>query len=137
MHRRLGLLLLLLPLAVPAARAFAQDHGTAKPNLILEEVVRGMPTDENQSVRILTATLQPGDRTVAHTHRFPVGVYVLEGTFTLELKGRQPISVKAGEGLIEPANIEMVGYNRSNSEPTRVVIFYVATPGAPFLDLVH
>ena len=61
-----------------------------------------MPRDEQQSVRIMTATFKPGDQTVRHTHRFPVAVYVLEGTFTLELKGRPPIAVKAGEALVEP-----------------------------------
>jgi len=66
-----------------------------------------------------------------------VAVYVLEGTFTLELKGRPPIAVKAGEALVEPPDTEMVGYNRSTTDPTRVVIFYVATPGTPFLDLLH
>jgi len=39
----------------------------------------------------------PGDRTPFHTHRFPVTVYVLEGTFTLELEGRGTVIVKAGK----------------------------------------
>jgi len=136
MHRHRWFLLALGGLAwtIPAP---AQQPGFAKPELVLEEVVRGMPQSEHQSVRIMTATFRPGDRTVAHTHRFPVAVYVLEGTFTLELKGRPPVAVKAGEALVEPANVEMVGYNRSAAEPTRVVIFYVATPGIPFLDPVH
>jgi quercetin dioxygenase-like cupin family protein len=64
-------------------------------------------------------------------------VYVLEGVFTLELKGQAPLSVKAGEAILEPAQIEMTGYNRSATDPTRVVIFYVSTPGMPFLDLMH
>jgi quercetin dioxygenase-like cupin family protein len=66
-----------------------------------------------------------------------VGVYVLEGVFTLELKGREPLSVKSGEAMVEPAGVEMTGYNRSATDPTRVVIFYVSTPGMPFLDMVH
>jgi quercetin dioxygenase-like cupin family protein len=117
--------------------ALAQQPGITKPNLVLEEVIKGMPRDEQQSVRIMTATFKPEDQTVRHTHRFPVAVYVLDGTFTLELKGRPPIAVKAGEGLVEPPDTEMVGYNRSTTEPARVVIFYVATPGTPFLDMLH
>ena len=31
---------------------------------------------------------QPRDRTLFHTHRFPVTVYVLEGVFTMEMEGR-------------------------------------------------
>jgi quercetin dioxygenase-like cupin family protein len=127
----------ILAAAGTAAPAAGQEKGLARPHLVLEQVIDGMPRDEKQSVRIMTAVFQPGDRTVTHTHRFPVGVYVLEGAFTLELKGRPPITVKAGEGLLEPPNIEMTGYNRSTTEPTRVVIFYVARPGTPFLDLIH
>jgi quercetin dioxygenase-like cupin family protein len=69
-----------------AATAPAQEHsqyGLAKPYLVLEQIVDGLPRDAKQTVRVLTATFKPGDRTVPHTHRFPVTVYVLEGTFTL------------------------------------------------------
>jgi len=123
-----------------AATALAQEHGQqglARPNLVLEQVVDGLPRDARQSVRVLTATFKPGDRTVPHTHRFPVTVYVLEGAFTLELKDRPPIVVKAGEAIVEPPNVEMTGYNRSASELTKVVIVYVSTPGTPFLDPSH
>jgi quercetin dioxygenase-like cupin family protein len=119
------------------ASALAQDSGGVRPNLVLEQVVEAMPQDSKQSVRIMTATFKPGDKTVPHTHRFPVGVYVLEGVFTLELKGRAPLHVKAGEAIVEPPNVEMTGYNRSATELTKVVIFYVSTPGMPFLDHVH
>jgi quercetin dioxygenase-like cupin family protein len=124
-------------LAVLSAAAAAQEHGLARPNLVLEQVVEGLPRDAKQSVRVLTATFKPGDRTVPHTHRFPVTVYVLEGAFTLELKDRPPITIKAGEALVEPPNVEMTGYNRSNSDVTRVVIVYVSTPDTPFLDPLH
>src|SRR5205085_3297579 len=69
----------------------------SKPNLLLREVVQGMPRGATQEVRVLTATFQPGDQTVFHTHRSPVTVYVLEGEFTLELEGRPPVTVRAGQ----------------------------------------
>ena len=115
--------------------ALAREQGLAKPNLILHEKVAGMPVATQQDVRVMTAVFKPGDRTVTHTHRFPVTVYVLEGSFTLELAGRDPIVVKAGESLVEPANVKMTGYNRSATEPLRVVIFYVSDVDTPFLDL--
>ena len=115
------------------------SHGSdlARPNLALRQMVEAMPTGQRQEVRVLTATFKPGDRTVTHTHRFPVTVYVLEGDFTLELDGREPIVVKAGEALVEPPLVKMTGYNRSASKPTRVVIFYVSDSDTPFLDLTH
>lgn len=127
-------LALALLASMPAA---AQDAGLARPNLLLKETVTGMPRGERQEVQVLTATFRPGDRTVLHTHRHPVTVYVLEGTFTLELEGRETATVRAGEALVEPPGVRMTGYNRSADAPLRVVIVYVAEPGTPFLDLAH
>ena len=115
----------------------AHAQGTAKPDRIFSEVVSGMPTLERQAVRVLTASFKPGDRTVFHTHRSPVTVYILEGAFTLELEGRSPITVKAGQAFVEPPNVKMTGYNRSATESLRLVIFYVSEPDTPFLDVLH
>ena len=114
--------------------SMAQAQGAAKPDMILKEVVSGMPKGERQEVRVLTASFKPGDKTAFHTHRFPVTVFVLDGAFTLELEGRAPVVVKAGQAFVEPPNVKMTGYNRSTTEPLRVVIFYTSDPDTPFLD---
>ena len=116
--------------------AVAQENSTARPNIIHRELVAGMPRGDRQEVHVITASFKPGDKTVFHTHRFPVTVYVLEGAFTLELEGRAPVTVKAGEAFVEPPNVKMTGHNRS-TEPLKVVVFYFSDPGTPFLDLVH
>jgi len=109
----------------------------AKPTVINTAKTSGMPTGENQQITVLTATLKPGDQTPLHTHRFPVTVYVLGGTFTLEMDGREMVSVSAGQSMVEPPNVKMTGYNKSASEDMRVVIFYVSDPDTPFLDRAH
>ena len=70
--------------------AFVQD---AKPDLVVKEIVAGMPKGDKQEIAILTATIEPGQKTPFHTHRFPVGVYILEGAFTLEIEGREPVVI--------------------------------------------
>jgi quercetin dioxygenase-like cupin family protein len=115
----------------------AQGPGIARPNVLVKEIVQGMPTGKMQEVQVLTATIKPGDKTPFHTHRFPVTAYILEGAFTLEMEGHAPVTVKAGNAIVEPPNVKMTGYNRSNTEPVRVLIFYVSEPGTPFLDPVH
>ena len=132
MRRSFRLASALLLLAGPA---LAQDGATAKPELLLRGIIAGMPRGDKQEVRVLTATLNPGDRTPHHTHRFPVTVYVVEGAFTLEMEGRAPVIVKAGEAMVEPPNVAMTGYNRE-STPLKVLIFYVSDPDTPFLDPV-
>jgi quercetin dioxygenase-like cupin family protein len=118
--------------------SMAQERSTAKPPPpLLREIVQGMPKGERQEVQILTATLKPGEKTPFHTHRFPVTVYVLEGTFTLEMEGRAPVVVNAGQAMVEPPQVKMTGYNRSNTESMRALIFYVSDPETPFLDPAH
>ena len=117
--------------------ATGQEQGVIKPQLLLNEIVQGMPKGERQDVRVLTASFQQGDKTMFHTHRFPVTVYVLEGTFTLEMEGREPVTVKAGQAMVMPPHVKMTGYNRSSAESLRMVMFSVSDPDTPFLDPIH
>ena len=126
-----------LALMVTSSASMAQQMAAKPPPPILSEIVQGMPRGESQQVRVITATLKPGEQTPFHTHRFPVTAYILEGAFTLEMEGRTPVTVKAGQALVEPPNVKMTGYNRSSTEPTRVVIFYVSDPDTPFLEQAH
>ena len=123
--------------AVSSTAAHAQAPGQAAPKLVLKESVQQMPRSDTQEVRVLTASFKPGDKTVFHTHRSPVTVYVLEGQFTLDLEGREPVVISTGQAYVEPPGVKMTGYNRSATEPLRVVIFYVSEPGTPFLDPAH
>jgi len=115
----------------------AQEKHIVKPQTVISEIVEGMPKGEKQQVRVLTATFQPGDQTLFHTHRFPVTVYVLEGAFTLEKEGQQPVTVKTGEAMLMPPSVKMTGYNKSATERLRLVVFYVSDPDTPFLDAIH
>ena len=122
-------------LSAPLA-AWAQP-APARPELIRRETVAGMPRGEMQEIQVLRARFAPGQATVFHTHRFPVTVLILEGAFTLEMEGRPPITIRAGEAFVEPPGVRMTGYNRSATDPISLVIFYVGDPGTPFLDMIH
>jgi len=117
--------------------AMAQEQGVIKPQLLLSEIVQGMPKGDSQEIRVLRASFQPGDKTMFHTHRFPVTVYVLEGAFTMEMEGREPLTVKAAQAMVMPPHVKMTGYNRSSMAPLQLVIFSVSDPNTPFLDPIH
>ena len=134
MRKPIGITLALVALTAPLT-SVAQAPGPPLP--LLREIVEGMPKGEKQEVRVIAATLKPGEATPFHTHRFPVTVYVLEGTFTLEMEGRPPVTANAGQAIVEPPQVKMTGYNRSSTEPMRVVIFYVSDTETPFLDVAH
>jgi len=116
--------------------ASAQDAGMAKLMPLHREVVQGMPRAAEQEVRVLLATLLPGDVTPHHSHRFPVTVFMLEGTFTLALDGRVPVEIAAGEVFVEPMGTNMTGSNKGTI-PARMALFYVSDPDAPFADQVE
>jgi quercetin dioxygenase-like cupin family protein len=113
----------------------AQDTGMAALTPLHREVVSGLPRTADQEVRVLFATLLPGDVTPYHRHRFPVTVYMLEGTFTLELDDRDPVSIAPGQVYVEPAGVNMTGRN-AGDVPARMALFYVCEPGTPFADPV-
>ena len=125
-------------LVLASGGAVGQESGLVRPDPpALREVVSGMPKGERQEVRVLTATFKPGDKTVFHTHRFPVTVYIHEGAFTLEMEGKAPVTIKAGQAMVEPPNVKMTGHNRSATDPIRLVIFYVSDPDTPFFEPVQ
>jgi quercetin dioxygenase-like cupin family protein len=77
--QRITPVLTLAALALTSGGAVGQERGIVRPDPpVLREIVSGMPKGERQEVRVLTATFKPGDKTVFHTHRFPVTVYILE-----------------------------------------------------------
>jgi hypothetical protein len=49
---------------VVSSLTMAQEQGVVKPQLLLSEVVQGMPKGERQEVRVLTANFQPRDKTL-------------------------------------------------------------------------
>jgi len=112
-----------------------QDSGMAKLNPLHREMVRGMPMLPDQEIRVLSATLLPGDATPRHSHRHPVTVYMLEGRFTLEIDGREPIDIDAGQVFVEPSHVSMTGRNKAEI-PARMALFYVCAPDEPFADPV-
>jgi len=103
--------------------------------VVLRARVATMSTISAQEVRVMTGELEPGEQTPRHSHRFPVIVYVLEGSFSLDLADGRTLVAKAGEAILEPAHVAMVGHNRT-AEITRLVMTCVSEPDVPFADVV-
>lgn len=132
MHEKSNVETMIAGLTVGLTRS-AQDAGMAKLTPLHREVARGMPTAQDQEIRVLFATLLPGDVTPCHAHRHPVTVYMLEGTFTLELDGRDPVNIEAGQVFVEPSGVNMTGGNKGDV-PARMALFYVCEPDEPFAE---
>jgi quercetin dioxygenase-like cupin family protein len=88
------------------------------------------PKGDRLEARVRPITLQPGMGDW-HTHPTPIVIYVIEGTFTVEIKGMGMTQLKPGEAVLEPPNTVLRAGNPGQS-PTRVVVFQVAPSEASF-----
>lgn len=129
--------LVTIGLALASLAAYPDQGGQAKPEMIAKNVVLGMPTALSQEIRVLTATLQPGTRSVFHTHRSPVTTYVMEGELSLETEGNDPAVYSAGQVFFEKPDVPTTAYNASTTVPAKVIIFYVSDLDTPFLDPIN
>lgn len=134
MHQNSNVETMISALDVGVTRSL-QDSGVAKLMPLHREIVQGMPSAASQEVRVLHATLLPGDVTPHHSHRHPVTVFMLEGTFTLDLEGQPRVEIGTGSVFVEPAGVNMTGSNKGDV-PARMALFYVCDPDAPFADAV-
>jgi len=87
--------------------------------------------------RMIEVSYPPGAQDVVHRHDADAFVYVLEGTIIMQLKGKPPVTVKAGQTFYEgPDDIHLIGRNASDSEPARFVVVLLKNKGAPVLTPV-
>ena len=79
--------------------------------------------------------LPPGAESGKHMQSGNEIVYVLEGSVILEVQGKPPVTLKAGEAFqTKPREVHNVK-NASPTAPGKALAFYVAKKGTPLQDL--
>jgi quercetin dioxygenase-like cupin family protein len=87
-----------------------------------------------KEVLLLTVDYPPGAADSPHRHNADAFVYVLEGSVVEQVKGGQPVTLKAGQTFYEgPDDIHVVGRNASRTRPARILAILVKKKGAPAL----
>lgn len=62
-------------------------------------------------------------------------VYVLEGTVIMQVAGGERKRLTAGEVFYEnPADIHSVSMNASDTEPARILVYFLKENGAPITE---
>lgn len=80
----------------------------------------------------ITVRYAPGESSRAHRHPGAAFVYVLEGRVRSALAGEHPRIYRAGESWFEPPGAHhRLSANASDREPARLLVVFVAAPGAP------
>jgi quercetin dioxygenase-like cupin family protein len=74
----------------------------------------------------------PGEASQVHRHNADLFVYVLEGSIITQVKGGSSQTLHAGEVFTEsPTDIHIVSRNASETQPAKLLVFYVKRTGAP------
>ena len=63
--KTLMLLSMLAAIGAPNRPALADEANTVKPNLVLQEIVQGLPQANESEIRVMTATFPAGSTTPA------------------------------------------------------------------------
>jgi quercetin dioxygenase-like cupin family protein len=81
---------------------------------------------------IETVVLSPGEVVPAHRHNADVFGYVLEGSIVTQLEGHKSQTVHTGEAFYEsPGDVHIASRNASETQPARLLVFFVKKVGAP------
>jgi quercetin dioxygenase-like cupin family protein len=104
---------------------------TAKTTKLIDKVaLAGLP---GQEANVMRAEMPPGWVGGKHYHPGHVFVYVLEGAMTLDLEGKSPVTIRAGELYHELPNQVMQAKNASATEGLKLLVFQVGTQGKPMM----
>ena len=79
---------------------------------------------------VARAEFSPGGAAGKHTHPGEELGYILEGTLQLEIDGKPPLTLKAGDVFFVPAGVPHDGRN-IGSVPAKVLATYVVEKGKP------
>ena len=115
-------------LCAAGGRLSAQE---AKVTPLMTKELADMPGKE---ALMITVEYPPGSKDAPHRHNAHAFVYVLEGTIVMQLKGKRPVTLTAGQTFYEgPEDVHVVGRNASSTKPARFLVLLLKDKGAPVL----
>lgn len=86
----------------------------------------------NQEIVVVEVEYPPGVASTSHRHNAHTVVYVLEGTVVMQIEGGEKQTLSVGEMFYEtPDDIHTVSMNASDTEPARILVFFLKEKGAP------
>jgi quercetin dioxygenase-like cupin family protein len=121
----------------PRGIMFLLAVGVAIPALAQTSTVNSLfQTDvddvSNQEIVVLEVSYPPGVKSASHRHNAHTIVYVLEGTVVMQVAGGEKKTLSVGKVFYEtPDDIHSVSMNASDTEPARILVFFLKEKGAP------
>ena len=93
---------------------------------------------EGREAVVLEVVYPPGVASSSHRHNAHTFVYVLEGTVEMQVAGGKLQRLVAGQTFYEsPSDIHSVSRNASDTEPAKILVFFIKMKGAAMSEQVN
>lgn len=94
-----------------------------------------LPDIDGREAIILEVVYPPGVASASHRHNAHTFVYVLEGTVEMQVAGGELKKLTAGQTFYEtPNDIHSVSRNASETEPAKILVFFIKKKDAPISE---
>jgi quercetin dioxygenase-like cupin family protein len=122
-----GVVILLALSSAPALSSANSQIGK-----VTRLMTKDLPDLPGKEGMVETVDFAPGEVSQPHRHNADLFVYVLEGSIITQVKGGSPQTVHAGEVFYEsPTDVHIVSRNASETQPAKLLVFYVKAKGTP------
>ena len=102
---------------------------SAEVAMLFKQDLADMPGKAGQ---LLTVEFAPGEVSAAHRHNAHTFVYVLEGSVVMQVQGGEAKTLTSGQTFYEnPDDIHTVANNASDTEPAKILVFFIKDSDAP------
>jgi quercetin dioxygenase-like cupin family protein len=123
---------LVLFLLLAFSSALALSSANSQVGTVTRLMTKDLPDVPGKEGMIEIVDFAPGEVSQPHRHNADLFVYVLEGSVITQVKGGSPQTVHAGEIFYEsPTDVHIVSRNASETQPAKLLVFYVKAKGTP------
>ncbi len=132
MKRTLGLMTLTFVVAIAAALLTAWTLSAQQAEIKRTELLRtDLPGVEGKEAVVFMAEIPRGVVTGKHRHPGNELIYVLEGSYVLDVDGKGAIPLKAGDARHAPPGEVHAAKSLGSPRASKVLVFLIAEKGQP------
>jgi|SRR5579864_5107802 len=116
-----------------ASAQVAQAHSgsTERARIVVAQALPKLDGDHLKAT-VVEVNYGPGEASPPHSHACAVIGYVAEGTLRTQVQGEAEEVYQAGQSFYEPPNsVHLVSANASQTEPARLLAYFVCDHDAP------
>lgn len=117
---------------VIGTQVFSAEEELAKGKVLQRAELAGI---KGKEAALVLRELPPGKESGKHYQSGTEVAYILEGSMTLEVQGKPPVALKAGDSFqTGPRQVHNVK-NASTTAPAKALVFYITQKGKPLADI--